>query len=30
LKPGDPQDCLTKFRANRDAGMVIFAAFLFG
>lgn len=30
LKPDDPADCLLKFRANRDAGLIVFAAFLLG
>jgi 4-hydroxybenzoate polyprenyltransferase len=28
LDPENPQDCLTKFRANRDTGLIVFAAFL--
>lgn len=30
LRPDDSADCLTKFRANRDVGLIIFAAFLLG
>ncbi len=30
LKPDDSADCLAKFRANRDAGLIVFAAFLLG
>jgi 4-hydroxybenzoate polyprenyltransferase len=30
LKPDDSADCLTKFRANRDTGLIVFAAFLLG
>ena len=30
LKPDDSTDCLTKFRGNRDAGLIVFAAFLLG
>jgi 4-hydroxybenzoate polyprenyltransferase len=30
LKPDDSADCLTKFRANRDTGLILFAAFLLG
>ncbi|WP_341702193.1 4-hydroxybenzoate octaprenyltransferase [Ferrovibrio sp.] len=30
LKPDDSSDCLAKFRANRDTGLIIFAAFLLG
>lgn len=30
LKPDVSSDCLVKFRANRDTGLIIFAAFLLG
>ncbi len=30
LKIGDPIDCRTKFRSNRDAGLIILAGFLLG
>jgi 4-hydroxybenzoate polyprenyltransferase len=30
LRLDDSADCLTKFRANRDTGLILFAAFLLG
>lgn len=30
LRPDDPADCLVKFRANRDAGLLVFLGFLIG
>lgn len=30
LDPNDTRDCLAKFRANRDTGLIVFAAFLLG
>lgn len=30
LKPDDSPDCLTKFRANRDTGLIILIGFLLG
>jgi 4-hydroxybenzoate polyprenyltransferase len=30
LRPDEPADCLTKFRANRDAGLIVFLGFLLG
>ncbi len=30
LKIGDAADCLTKFRSNRDAGLIVLAGFLLG
>ena len=30
LRPDDPRDCLTRFRANRDVGLAVFAALLLG
>ena len=30
LRPDDSADCLTKFRANRDAGLIILIGFLLG
>jgi 4-hydroxybenzoate polyprenyltransferase len=30
LKPDDSDACLAKFHANRDVGLIVFAAFLFG
>ncbi|MEL3890580.1 4-hydroxybenzoate octaprenyltransferase [Ferrovibrio sp. MS7] len=30
LQPDDPADCLIKFRANRDAGLIVFLGFLIG
>ncbi len=30
LNPDDPADCLIKFRANRDAGLIVFLGFLIG
>lgn len=30
LDPDDSADCLMKFRANRDTGLILFAAFLLG
>ena len=30
LRLDDSADCLRKFRANRDTGLILFAAFLLG
>lgn len=30
LRPDDSADCLTKFRANRDLGLIVFTGFLLG
>lgn len=30
MKPADPLDCLQKFRSNRDFGLLVLAAYLFG
>lgn len=30
LQPDDSADCLAKFRANRDTGLILFAGFLLG